>query len=455
MKNHSLTTKKLLIVALAVILLVTCFSSSTYSWFTTSTSSNTRPNSSSGKSLSLTLPAQEAGANAALTAYDGSGVTMNTYLSTDDGVTFSETPAAPATSGSLGTTSPSNRIYYKTEIINGKTTPQNVSLYIKNFAPTSTSGANVCVGTNEPVKSFKNYSMTGVTIPAPTKTQWNTTTKRVYFCPTARVKSGNAYDAHRSAWGGTDFWVKSGNDINNSVTTSTQMTRCSSSSDYYYADIPWNENQLYFSRVDNVTQGYERTQSFTDLYSDGLSTTQSLMFYTNGDYNDYNNAWAGKETCTGANVATFYNNVTISNVSGQEVYVNLESGWYSSQATISYSSSNTGVFTINSSGKIVPVAAGTAYIQYTVTSQYGESRVFGSSSLTKVTVNTVNTNTSTIKAAPIVTNLLIPAATTANTVNSDQSNVQVVYWFIQNGDPLYGAATATGTYTLSGIYLGL
>lgn len=452
MKNWRLTTKKLLVIILTVILFVSCFSSSTFSWFTTTTSSNTRPNSSSGKSLSLALPAQEAGANADLVAYDGELVTMNTYLSTDDGITFSTTAANPATSGTLGTTSPSNRVYYKTEIINGKTTPQNVSLYIKNFAPSSGAGSNVCVGTNEPVKSFKNYSLMGVTIPSPTKTQWNTTTKRVYFCPIGKVKSGTAYDAHRTTWGGTDFWVMSGN--NGSYSNSTKMTRCTSSSNYYYADIPWGDNQCYF-KCASSPQDYQRTQDFTDLYSDGLSTTQSLMFYTNGDYNDYNNPWAFKETCTGANVATFYNNVTISNILGQEVYVNLESGWYSSQATLSYSSSNDSIFTIDSSGKITPHSAGTAYIIYTVTSQYGESRAFGSSSLTKVTVNTVNTSTATIKAAPIVTNLLIPAATSQGQANADLSNVQSVYWFIQNGDAMYGPATANGSYTLSGIYLGL
>ena len=461
MKNRKLTAKKILVVVLAVILFIICISSSTFSWF------KTRPNSNSGGKLSLTLPLQEGGINAELKSYDGSGVTMNTYVSRDDGITFDSTAAAPATSGTLGTTSPSNRIYYKTEIINGKTTPQNVSLYIKNFATGGQANANVCVGTNEPVKSFKNYSLMGVTIPSPTKVTANATTKRIYFKPVSEVPSGNKYDGHRTNWSppsGIDptdpyYYVRSGN--NGSYSNSTRFYRCTESSDnVWYADIPWGDNQLYISVTADGSVDYQRTQNFTDLYGDGLSTSQSLCFYTNGSYTDYNNAWAGKYTCTGANVATFYNNITISNVNGQEVSVALDNTTtppqYTSQAAIKYYSSDQSIFTINEdTGVITPVGAGNAYVVYRVTSDYGESRDFGSDTTTKVTVNNVNTSTATIKSAPIVTNLMLSAATNEGQVNTDKSNVQTVYWFIQNGDPMYGMATANGTYTLDGIYLGL
>ena len=474
MKDYKLTLKKLLVVALAVILLVVCISSSGFSWFTTTTSSNTRPYSSTGGMMTLSLPAQEGGVDSPLVAYDGESVTMQTFVSSDDGRTFSTTAAAPATSGSLGVNpydpdhpnNGSNRVYYKTEITNGKTTPQNVSLYIKNFAPTSTSGGNVCVGVNQPIKAFKNYSMTGVTIPAPTKTSWKATTKRIYFKPVSEIPSGSYYSGTKSNWSppsGTStttpyYYVKSGN--NSAYNHTNRFYRCTdSTTSVWYADIPWDDNQLYIYYLENNQSNpndYQRTQDFTDLHGDGLTTTQSLCFYLNGTYTDYNNVWAGKYTCTGANVANFYNNVTISNVSGQTVDVSIASGDYSSNATIEYYSSDTSKFTIDSStGVITPVAAGSAYIKYRVTSEFGETRDFGSSSWTKVTVKNVNTSTATIKNAPIVTNLYIPAATTAGQANADMSNVQVVYWFIQNGDPLYGVATATGTYTLDGIYLGL
>ncbi len=82
----------------------------------------------------------------------------------------------------------------------------------------------------------------------------------------------------------------------------------------------------------------------------------------------------------------------------------------------------------------------TATLTYTVTSFYGDTKTADCS----FKVSKFSTSTETIKAAPIVTNLMIPAGST-----------QDVYWFIQNGDEMYGAATAPGTYTHEGIYLGM
>lgn len=461
MKNVKLTSKKLLVVILAVILFAVCITSSTFSWFTTSTSSNTRPYSSTGGSMSLNLPAQEGGVDEPLKAYDGSDVTMSTYVSNDDGVSFSATAAEPATEGTLGTSStstPINRVYYKTEITNNGETDQNVSLYIKNFKPTSTSGANVCVGVNQPIKAFKNYSMAGVTIPSPTKATKNTTTKRIYFKPVSEIPSGNNYSGTRSNWAppsGTStttpyYYAISGND--DAYDHSTRFYRCTASAtSVWYADIPWGDNQLYISNTANGNTDYLRTQNFTDLYGDGLSTLQSLCFYLNGTYTDYNNVWAGKYTCTGANVATYFSDITISKADGQTVNISLDSSYYSSTANdgISYGSfrksgtnyvADTSIFTVNSSGTITPVAAGTGYLRYRTKSEFGEyNDVY-----VTVKVNAVNTSTETIKNAPIVTNLYIPAG-----------GSQVVYWFIQNGDEMYGRATNNGTYELDGIYLGL
>ena len=386
---------------------------------------------------------------------------MRTYLSTDDGVSFSDTAAAPAQSGSLGTSSPNNRVYYKTEIINGSTTPQNVSLYIKDFATGGQAGSNICVGTNVPVKSFKNYSKYGVTIPAPTKNKTNGNTKRVYFEPVGRVPSGNKYDNHRTTWSNKTYYVCSGGsstdiDANNgSAGTYTQMTVTANYSGIYYADIPWDHNKLYFTVNDWGGTNYKRTQTFTNLSGDGLSMTQSLLFYTNGTYTDYNNAWAGKENCVGANFAGYYKDISITSASGESISVGLASSDYQSNSAVSYSSNNTAAFTVSSSGVITPVANlannVSAKLTYTATSVYGDTKNIE----VNVTVKALSNSTQVTKSAPIVTNLLIPAATTENTVNSDSSNVQDVYWFIQNGDEMYGQASASGTYTLDSIYLGL
>lgn len=145
MKRKSNLLKLLLIMVLAIAIVAFAVGSPTFSWFQ-------RPISATGKSLDYGI---SAGDN--ITAYDGSSVTMQTYVSNDDGITFSSTAADPATSGTL---TPASRVYYKTVLTNSnKTKEQNVSLYIRNLV-TGTSG-QCCVGTYVPVKSFKTtLSMT-------------------------------------------------------------------------------------------------------------------------------------------------------------------------------------------------------------------------------------------------------------------------------------------------------
>ena len=440
MKKRKLIGKKILVVVLAAILFGVCISSPTFSWFT-------RPKLeyANGKAMNFNVPnsvfyriGNSTQQSEAPKAYSGSNVTMATYLSTNDGVSFSDTAAAPATSGTLGTTSPSNRMYYKTTITNSGSTEQNVSLYIKNFTP---GGNAVCVGTNVPVKAFKNYSMYGVNIPSPTRNTADGDKKRVYFEPVGRVPSGNSYDSHRTTWANKTYYVFSSTD--GSSFSRTTMTVTPNYSGIYYADINWDHNQCYFACATSP-QNYQRTQTFTNLYGDGETMTQSLLFYTNGSYTDYNNAWAGKEYCTGASFAHYYKDITIAAVSGQTVSVALTKGTdYQANSNVTYTSGNTGAFTVSSAGVITPnaniSANTTTTLRYRATSYYGDTKDI----TVNVTVKKV-INTSTIKAAPIVTNLLIPA-----------NSVQDVYWFIQNGDEMYGAASASANYTLDSIYLGV
>lgn len=442
MKNRKLTVKKVLVVVLAAILFGLCITPSSYSWFT-------RPKLeyADGKAMNFTIPNSVYYAPGASTqtsgapkAYAGNGVTMATYLSTNDGVSFSDTAAAPATSGTLGTTSPSNRIYYKTTITNSSGTEQNVSLYIKNFTP---SGNSVCVGTNVPIKAFKNYSMYGVSIPSPTRNQSDGDKKRVYFEPVGRVPSGNNYDSHRTTWANKTYYVFSSTD--GSSFTRTTMTVTPNYSGIYYADINWDHNQCYFACAQSPAN-YQRTQTFTNLYGDGLTMTQSLLFYTNGTYTDYNNAWAGKEYCTGASFAHYYKDITIAAVSGQSINVGLTRGTdYQANSNVTYTRGST-AFTVTTAGVITPntgiSATTTTTLRYRATSYYGDYR----DQTVNVTVKKV-VNTSAIKAAPIVTNLLLAA--------SGDHATQDVYWFIQNGDEMYGQASGSASYTLDGIYLGV
>lgn len=432
MKKSKLLLKTALVTGLTGVLITASVSSTTFSWFN-------RPNSLSGKSVYLNVPYGDKDANGSalsMKGYDGSNLTMETFLSTDDAISFSDEAKAP--DQSVTGLAPNKRLYYNTVITNKGSTDQRISLYIKNFKPAAVNGTNVCVGVNYPIKAFKNYSLYDQTIPPASKTSASGTVKRVYFEPYGKVPSGNAYDTHRDNWNDGTYYVKSGNNVDSNVESSIKMTRCTSTSTVWYADIPSGHNQLYFSYMP-VPENYQRTQTFSNLNGDGLSTSKSLLFYTNGSYTgDYNNAWAGKEDVGGACFGTYYSSISLS--IGQTINIALTKNVDYAGGTITYSSSSTSIFTVSTAGVITPKAAGTANLTYTITSDKGDKIT----KTVKVTVHSYSASSPTITNAPIVTNLLIPA-------NSQES----VWWFIQNGDDRYAKSTANASYTHDGIFLGV
>lgn len=443
MKSNKLRLKAVLVAMLAVVLTVVCVSATTFSWF------DPRPNSEEGNALSLAVPFGDKAPGVEnetlpMMAYDGSSITMKTYLSTDDAIHFDDNDAPPATEGTL---EKQKRNYYKTEITNGGTTDQRVSLYIKNFKPGGEPGVNICVGTNKPVKSFRNYSQYDVVIPSPAGSKAKGTTKRVYFDPLGSVPA-KGYDAHRTTWGESDFWVRSGSNVDSGTFTEVKMIETNKSG-VYYADIPVDDNQLYICCANSDLHDYQRTQTFTKLNGDGLSSTNSLLFYTNGTYTDYNNAWAGKKSTEGASFGNYFSSVSLYYGANpaQSISVGLTQGSGKDYCgtSISYEAkdyASAEIFSVDSSGVITPKKAGKGTLLCTVTSDSEKE----DTAVQEVEVNVIAapTSTTTIKNAPIVTNLLI-----------EKGKTESVWWFIQNGDDSYAVSSGTGTYELAGIYIGL
>lgn len=428
MGKSRLKAKKYLVLMLAVILAGITVATSSFSWFT-------RPGTVAGKSLSYALPYAS---NENMVAYDGSSVTMQTYKSTDEGITWTTTAANPDTTGTL---TPKSRVYYKTVLTNNSTqSPQNVSLYIKNLNTGST--GECCVGVNVPIKAFKNYSHYGTVKPSPSKTsKTGQNTKRIYFQPNTQTN-----------WTGGSYYVRwtdaNGNPDDGGSTGWVQFTKIGSGENgtsTYYADIGENANKLFISVADYNNTDYKRTQTFTNLTGDGLTKKQSLLFTLNGTYTSYNNAYATVNTCTGANILNYYNTATL----GVQDQINLQlpADAYSGTLTYSLTAGNSNASL--SSSTVTGVAAGSATLRFRSTSQFGDYRDYSCS----ITVKSYTGSAHLIKNAPIVTNLLIDAKNASDP--NDKKNVQEVYWFIQNGDEMYVVPTDNVNYSLSGIYLGV
>ena len=444
MKKMRVFLKTGVIVFLTFVLIAVSVSAPTFSWFI-------RPNGSSGNALTYQIPYKDAsGADENMVAYDGSGVTMATYVSYDDGVTFSGTAAPPATSGTLGTQpydfnnpqAQSNRVYYKTTLTNNHSSPQNVSLYIKNFKTGST--GNVCVGVNVPIKAFKNYSQYGLPKPDPSKNASSSTDKRIYF------QTDEAFSNWKPSEGGFRVYYAPSNVSSSS--SYKQLTICPGRTNMYYADLPSDANQAFFtSKNSNGSISYQRSQTFTNLSGDGLSSTQSLLFKIADWYDKtYNNVHIDVEKTTGAYITEYYSTATLGK--GESLDLGLPSTQYGG-GTLAYSfvSGNSNISLNTSTGAVTGTAAGTAKIRYSVQSQHSDT-VYKECTITVKDYS--SGSDTTIQAAPIVTNLLIPG-TNANASSNDHNNVQDVYWFIQNGDEMYGAADKDAHYQLDEIYLGL
>lgn len=441
MKKSKTVKRVVLVAGLAAVLTAMSVSQPTFSWFN-------RPQSEKGGSLSLNIPYGDTDPlNNALSmkAYDGKDLTMETFLSTDDAITFSEDASAPATN--VTGLEPGKRMYYKTTITNTGDTDQRVSLYLKNFTPAAINGTNVCVGVNKPIKAFKNYSMYEQTIPPATKNRTTNDKKRVYFNAIGRVGNDSKFNEHKATWGASSakpYYVCSGaanTDIDSnkgSAGIHTAMTVTPNESNVYYADIDANHNKLYFTVKDWNGVNYKRTQTFTNLNGDGLSQVQSLLFYTNGTYTDMNNAWAGKENITGASFASYYNSASLS--VGQTLDLSLASGIDYGGQSIAYSSGDTNIFTVTDEGVVTAKGAGTANLTYTVTSSMGDTI----QRTAKIVVHSYNVSSTTITNAPVVTNLLVKAHSS-----------EEVWWFIQNGDDEYANSSADAAYTHDGLFLSV
>lgn len=244
--------------------------------------------------------------------------------------------------------------------------------------------------------------------------------------------------------------AQSGVDSNGDYAYFTQLGTDLFVSSVWYADIPANHNELFIA-VENWKQSYQRTQTFTNLQGDGLSQQQSLFFNLNGTYTGYKNAYStvGKVggDDTGANISEYYSSAQLG--AGESIDLGLDSSQYSGTISYSIPSEQQQYATVSENGVVTAAnnltKTQTVELTYTATSQYDDTVKLTCA----VTINVYPSEDNLIANAPIVTNFLIPGSTENN------ENVKEVYWFIQNGDEMYGTATSDANISFENVYLGL
>lgn len=406
-------SKLVLVSVLALALCFMCLTSMTFSWFN-------RPQTQKGDSLGWDIDYEIS---------VGSGVSMVTYESTDGGVNYNEDSPVTEFSNSAGI-APGERKWYRTDIINNGASAQSVSLYLSKLSLTPDAEGSFYLGVNAPLKTYKNYFDEGSFVTASEKAARST--MRVYFQP----KSGSMSQPDNN-WINRNYYVCYGVDSAPSNYLALSQTPTSGT---YYADIPANATQLFFS-VQDWKHSYQRTQTFTDLKSDGQSDVSSLVFYLDGTYDKtYDNAWAQKVKVTeGANVVNYYNSITLP--AEESFDASLVAGTDYIGNSITYTSENNSIFTVDSaSGTISAKTQGEAKLITEVKGTFNDTvRVETTVKVGKAVSKAVTAD------VPIVTNFRV------NGINDEgEATVESIYWFIKND-----SESGTLIYNVEDIYLTL
>lgn len=415
-------SKVIIAIVLAVVFVMLCVSVPTFSWFT-------RPQSQTGEKMML-----ESKGN--YTGYSGKSVTIATYPS-DNGFDYS---TSSTTSYGGSGISPHNRKYFRTTITNSSGSVQDVSLYANSLSiPTSNNGT-LALGVNGPTRSYRDYSEL-----ATLQTYSDRDSMRIYF---QKPKNNTP-----TGWTGTEFYICWGDNLNSTGSNGTyyHMTYCGESSGYYnyYSDIPMSATQAFFACENwgtNGSDGHEnwaqRTPTLTNLYSDGQSQLQSVVYQLSNTVSNGNTQIGSHFNVNGACINHYYNNIfvavgnTYDASLGNTTNIPTRNGYSANHiGTLKYYSGNTSVFTVNeNTGVITAVGAGDAKLY---TKAVGGSYSDEQQVETNVTV-TADANY-VFYDVPIVRNVLIPS----------DGSVDVNWYVINNSD------TTSLSYSIDSLYLGM
>lgn len=413
---------KVLVIVLAVVLLVLCAAPSTFSWFT-------RPQSLKGSSLKWDGIKYSANS-------DTSSVTMTTkqsiwlYSDNREDTDFNTVEDVTDINNKLyqynfattqQTLGSGSARYYSTAITNSSDKDVTVSLYIPNMTAVTyntTTAQPFYLGVNGPAKTYKLY---GANLNSSGQKVTNSdNTMRVYFQP----KNNDG------VWAGeyNKFYIVY---TNNGTETKKALTEigyfASGNSNTYYVDIPTSTTSFVFYNnynQENKTDAWQYSEKVT-VNSSSLNAKSSKVYWvTNPDNNGSGNKVINNSSVDGASIYRYYSTASVT--VGSTFDASLSKGTDVAGST-SYASSNTSIFTVNSSGVITGKKAGTATLTYTVKGDYGDT-------VTKtctVTVTAASTATSELTNVPVVTNYVIPAATKDEDGNTVPTT-KYVYWYIKN-----------------------
>lgn len=363
-------SKFTLVIVLGLVLCLLCGTTTTFSWFN-------RPDVQKGDSLSW---------RGDYNVTNGENITAVTYAaSKPDGSEYSTDPF----NFSGSTTVPAHETkYFCTEVKNTGTASQSISLFLKN-SDTNT----LSVGVNSPLRTYRRFTSDSQTTSYVTKTPSNVNKKILYIA--TNVDDPTKYTMH--TWKNVD-----------TDPTDRKLSGYIEDKSVNYDNVNYNISYVTIPMEHDHAKLWHYNGNSKEWFGSDLEITdQNNTYVFKAD-----KSTAMKQSAQSAGISSFYSKAEA--VVGKTLDLSA-----TAQGTLTYTSSNTGVATVDGKGLVTAKKAGKTTVTVTSTGAYGDK-------ITAKCELTVSKKPVKSSYIPIVTNMKIEGCTDTDPV------VTKVYWYIKN-----------------------
>lgn len=363
-------SKFTLVIVLGLVLCLLCGTTTTFSWFN-------RPDVQKGDSLSW---------RGDYNVTNGENITAVTYAaSKPDGSEYSTDPF----NFSGSTTVPAHETkYFCTEVKNTGTASQSISLFLKN-SDTNT----LSVGVNSPLRTYRRFTSDSQTTSYVTKTPSNVNKKILYIA--TNVDDPTKYTMH--TWKNVD-----------TDPTDRKLSGYIEDKSVNYDNVDYNISYVTIPMEHDQAKLWHYNGNSKEWFGSDLEITdQNNTYVFKAD-----KSTAMKQSAQSAGISSFYSKAEA--VVGKTLDLSA-----TAQGTLTYTSSNTGVATVDGKGLVTAKKAGKTTVTVTSTGAYGDK-------ITAKCELTVSKKPVKSSYIPIVTNMKIEGCTDTDPV------VTKVYWYIKN-----------------------
>ena len=363
-------SKFTLVIVLGLVLCLLCGTTTTFSWFN-------RPDVQKGDSLSW---------RGDYNVTNGENITAVTYAaSKPDGSEYSTDPF----NFSGSTTVPAHETkYFCTEVKNTGTASQSISLFLKNSDTNTLSD-----GVNSPLRTYRRFTSDSQTTSYVTKTPSNVNKKILYIA--TNVDDPTKYTMH--TWKNVD-----------TDPTDRKLSGYIEDKSVNYDNVDYNISYVTIPMEHDHAKLWHYNGNSKEWFGSDLEITdQNNTYVFKAD-----KSTAMKQSAQSAGISSFYSKAEA--VVGKTLDLSA-----TAQGTLTYTSSNTGVATVDGKGLVTAKKAGKTTVTVTSTGAYGDK-------ITAKCELTVSKKPVKSSYIPIVTNMKIEGCTDTDPV------VTKVYWYIKN-----------------------